>query len=253
VNSPADFRRAAKDPTHRASILRNPLSWETKIQFLAEIYKDRLHSITIADDDSLRTTDMVFDWLKNQGYTELVWCAGDDRIEQYEQMIAAYQRTHEPFESFTTLSAGERDPDSELDANDASSISGTKLRQAVVDNDFRLFASAIDSDDEPLVRGLFDAVKQGLALPEVHMEGIVDSSHLDPLTEGDLALAVGIVNKYAADSYDKGSLVNQVAKLLRQTSQFGVTGVVQQIAKALGVPPDLVKPAVFQALTPKHV
>ena len=244
-NNDADYRKAAKDPAGLARILRNPLSWETKIAFLEELYKDR--DVTIVDDPGLNTTDKALDWLHSKGYTNVVWVAGQDRLPEYNRMVGSYQRTHPPFDSFETLSGGERDPDSELDPSDPSSISGTKLRQAAIDGDYELFASAIDSDDEPLIRGLFDAVRQGMMIgAERHnMEGMTDLSHLDPMTEAEAVQAIHFTNAVLGaagkpvDSVD-WNVKNDIAMLLRKMSQLGPFPVAQKIATMLGVPKDIV-------------
>jgi nicotinic acid mononucleotide adenylyltransferase len=256
VNSATELRKASRDPGHRAAILRNPLSWQAKIWFLAKIYKDRFDNLVIVDDETVRTPDNVFDWLRAKGYDEIVWCAGEDRVAEFEGVAIRYQRTHQPFKSIEVVSAGARDPDSELDASDTTSISGTKLRQAAVDDDYQLFSSAIDSDDESLIRGLFDAVKQGLAIPGMEntlMEGATDLSRLDPLTESEMSAALNLINQFAPEEADQGSLLNQIAMLLRKKSDLGASVVAQKIAYALGAHPDQVKKAVFAALTPKSI
>lgn len=191
VNKPADYKRAAKAETPEgvAKELRNPLTWDQKMDFISRIYGSMFPDVILVDDDSIRSLNQALSFLHEKGYTEATIVAGSDRVPEFDYFLERYAADEKTpdFEVLDTTSAGERDPDSE----GVEGMSGTKLRTIALEGDRDAFASAIDTGDEQLIDELFEAVTEGLEIPEkyqpavepVMAESFVPADKLDNLEE----------------------------------------------------------------------
>ena len=91
----------------------------------------------------INQTNMVLDiatLLYKKGYTDLKMVAGSDRVREFDTMLKKYngvQSRHGKydFNSIEVVSAGERDPDAE----GATGMSASKMRDAVAKNDINSF------------------------------------------------------------------------------------------------------------------
>jgi hypothetical protein len=193
TNTPKDYRAAAKSPDKIASILRNPLTWEQKVDIISKIYGDRYDHVAISDDPHVKTLNDAFNKLHAMGYTEAILICGSDRVEQFDQFIDAYQKDPNTptFDILDAMSAGDRDPDSD----DVTGLSATKMRQFVLDDDFDAFVRGVDTTDRSVAKELFDMVKQGLTIPATYLpkeaaiaEQWVSADKLDNIREDYTAL-----------------------------------------------------------------
>ncbi len=137
---------------------KNPLPWETKLDFFKKIMPH--HSSHIYADPNIKTPLQAADWLYNQGYRQLTFVAGSDRVDSMRDMLNSWNSpeirekySRDPVE-IDVVSAGDRDPDAE----GLSGISATKAREAAQNNDFESFSDATGLSDD-LARELFKAVR----------------------------------------------------------------------------------------------
>lgn len=207
TNAPKDYKAAGKTPEKAASILRNPLSWERKIDIITKIYDDKYDKVTISDDSSIKTLNDALEKLHEMGYTEIVLICGSDRVQKFEQFVDSYQNDSSTptFETLDVMSAGERDPDSD----DVTGLSATKMRQFVLDDDIDSFAQGVDTNDDAVIEELFEQVKDGLEIPEkyaasepAYAEQYVSADKLDHIYEDYTALDFRrLVDELTNDGY----------------------------------------------------
>lgn len=130
---------------------KNPLDWKTKIEFI----KKMMPSVNIIDDISLKTPFQVSEWLSSQGYSECIFVVGNDRVEEFKNRWLPY--ANKDFQKAEVVSAGQRDPDSDK----VMGMSGTKARNAAMNNDLAAFTVATGWTG-PIAQELMNAVRQRL-------------------------------------------------------------------------------------------
>lgn len=144
---------------------KNPLSYTDKIKFLRKMFPR--HARNIISDTKIKTAFDALDSLYEQGYRQVTFVVGSDRVEEFEKTLNKYngEKRATGFYNFEggiqVVSAGERDPD----ADDVSGMSASKMRAAAKDNNFELFAKGLPSGFREAQK-LFNAVRSGMGLKE---------------------------------------------------------------------------------------
>lgn len=145
---------------------KNPLGYVEKIKFLRKMFPR--HARNIISDTKIKTAFDVLDSLYEQGYRQVTFVVGSDRVDEFETLLNKYngvKRNGGGFYNFESgvqvVSAGERDPDAE----DVSGMSASKMRAAARDNNFELFAKGLPSSFREAQK-LFNAVRSGMGLKE---------------------------------------------------------------------------------------
>ena len=101
--------------------------------------------------------------LQSQGYNEVVYIAGSDRVESFTKLLNTYNGKDYEFDSIDVVSAGERDPDAE----GAEGMSASKLKAAAVEDDFETFKQGV-AGDERLAQMMFNKVRSGMGVKVVN-------------------------------------------------------------------------------------
>jgi len=114
---------------------KNPLTVEQKIHYLKLMFP---HDNFKAANPQERTPIEVAKEL-NKKYNNLIMVAGSDRVDSFEKLLNQYNGIEYHYGSIKVVSAGERDPD----ADDASGMSGTKMRNLALDNNFAEFKKGL--------------------------------------------------------------------------------------------------------------
>ena len=156
---------------------KNPLSVLQKISYLRKMFP---YAKFAAANEDVRTFIEVAKYLDKQGYKNIVMVAGSDRISEYEKLLSKYNGKEFNFDSTKVVSAGERDPDAE----GASGMSGSKMREAAVKNDFEKFRTGIPqslSDKE--TKSLMNAIRLAMNVREF-IEIDLNARFEQILTEG---------------------------------------------------------------------
>ncbi len=145
---------------------KNPLNYTDKIKFMRKMFPR--HARSIISDTKIKTAFDALDSLYEQGYRQVTFVVGSDRVDEFEKTLNKYngeKRDRGGFYNFEggvqVVSAGERDPDAE----DVSGMSASKLREAAKDNNFELFAKGLPSAFREAQK-LFNAVRSGMGLKE---------------------------------------------------------------------------------------
>jgi hypothetical protein len=144
---------------------KNPLSYTDKIKFMRKMFPR--HARNIISDTKIKTAFDALDSLYEQGYRQVTFVVGSDRVEEFEKTLNKYngEKRATGFYNFEggvqVVSAGERDPD----ADDVSGMSASKMRAAAKDNNFELFSKGLPSSFREAQK-LFNAVRSGMGLKE---------------------------------------------------------------------------------------
>jgi nicotinic acid mononucleotide adenylyltransferase len=130
---------------------KNPLSVTQKIHYLKLMFPQ---SNFKAANDQERTFMEVAKEL-NKKYKNLIMVAGSDRVAAFEKLLNQYNGTDYHYDSIQVVSAGERDPD----ADDASGMSGTKMRALALDGNYPEFKKGLphtlkDADAKQLMNDI---------------------------------------------------------------------------------------------------
>ena len=165
--------------SHDAS--KNPLSAAQKITFLRQIFP----GVNFVADRTAITAFAICRKLADEGYDDVTFVVGDDRVEEFSRSLSKYvkpktakdfdPKKHYPFKKFQVVSSGSRKP----------GISGTDLRAAVRKGDFATFAKASAARDKTLARKIFTAtraqLKEQMIFEEMSRKDF--SGHLDSFVD----------------------------------------------------------------------
>ena len=151
---------------------KNPLAPKKKLEYMKKMFPQHARNIEI------NQTNQVLDiatLLYKKGYTDLKMVAGSDRVREFDTMLKKYngvQSRHGKydFNSIEVVSAGERDPDAE----GATGMSASKMRDAVAKNDINSFKRGLPSGFNG-VQGLFNDIRKGMNLTLEHNERKIPS------------------------------------------------------------------------------
>jgi hypothetical protein len=148
----------------------NPLAFETKLAFAEQFFP----GVTVGDPE-VRTPIQMLQKLEELGYKKVIYVAGSDRVEAFEQMFNAYNGQPDKkgvipytFESITVVSAGERDPD----ADGAEGASASKMREAALNENFDDFVDGVP--EIMFSEALYEAVRSGMGLTELTIDQLKD-------------------------------------------------------------------------------
>ena len=144
-------RTVGKTPGEK---LKNPLSIDQKMGYLTRMFPGTNFQPAT---DAVRTPIEAAKYL-NQKYRNIIMIAGGSRAEEFEKLLNDYNGRDYNFDSIKVVKI-DRDPD----ADDASGISGTKMRQAAMDDDFATFKSGVPGSlDDATAQQLMADVKAGM-------------------------------------------------------------------------------------------
>lgn len=145
---------------------RNPLNYMSKIKYARKMFPKYARQIMV--NKSVKNVMDVGTALYNDGFKRIVMVVGSDRVAEFEARLNAVngkkgRHGFFKFQSITIVSAGERDPDAE----GAEGMSGTKLRKAVIDNDFTTFSQGLPKVvSNADAKAIYNDVRKGMGLKE---------------------------------------------------------------------------------------
>ena len=144
-------RTVGKTPAEK---LKNPLTVDQKMGYLSRMFPGTNFQPAT---DAVRTPVEAAKHL-NQKYRNLIMIAGGSRAEEFEKLLNDYNGKDYNFDSIRVVKI-ERDPD----ADDATGMSGTKMRQAAAADDFATFKSGVPGAlDDASAQQLMADVKAGM-------------------------------------------------------------------------------------------
>lgn len=157
----------------------NPLNVNIKVKYLRKMFPGVNFEPA---NEEIRTFIEALKNFYKKGYKEVYMVAGSDRLADYQRIFDKYNGGEDfSFEKLKVISAGERDPDAE----GASGMSGTKMRQAAFAGNFELFRQGIPSSlSDSDAKKLMDDIRRikplkeftDFSLQEILSEGVNDKA-----------------------------------------------------------------------------
>ena len=144
-------------PSRSQDSKKNPLDPDMKVSYMRKMFPD--YEEQIINDSEMNTIFDVLTTASEEGYRNVNIIVGADRQAEFESLSQKYNGDLYDFDEIRVISAGVRD----ADAEGVEGMSASKLRKAVMDDDFDTFkrgtpAGLKDAD----ASALFDAVRTGM-------------------------------------------------------------------------------------------
>ncbi len=147
---------------------KNPLDYSTKLHYMRKMFPT--HKKHIINSPARTAIDVAVE-LSNEGFTDIIFIAGSDRVTEFDALLNKYngvkaKHGEYKFDSIKVISAGERDPDAE----GASGMSASKMRAAAEDDDFDKFYQGLPPKfaDSPNAKKLFRAVQKAMGVKSMN-------------------------------------------------------------------------------------
>ena len=113
----------------------------------------------IINDPEMRSIFNVLTTANEEGVKDINIIVGSDRQSEFENLATKYNGELYNFDNIRVISAGVRD----ADAEGVEGMSASKMRKAVVDDDFDSFRRGTPTDlDDGETTALFNAVRTGM-------------------------------------------------------------------------------------------
>lgn len=143
--------------SHTQNAKKDPLQYNSKISYAQKSFG------RMVKKSNSRTLIQLLQELERDGFTDLVFVAGSDRIPEYKKLINKYNGKDYNFDTVKVVSAGERDPD----ADDVSGMSASKMRQLASTGNQKEFVrgapSGLSTRDKDK---LYSDVRKGMMVEE---------------------------------------------------------------------------------------
>ena len=144
-------------PSRTQDPKKNPLDPDMKISFMKKMFPN--YEDNIISDSNMKTIFNVLTNANEDGYKNVNIIVGSDRQAEFENLAQKYNGDLYNFDLIRVISAGVRD----ADADGVEGMSASKMRKAVVDDDFESFRKGTPKKlNDTDARALFDAVREGM-------------------------------------------------------------------------------------------
>lgn len=141
--------------THTQDVKSNPLSFEDKLAYAQKMFPN----VKIGDA-AVKTIIDAMQKLQSMGYQDIIYVAGSDRVQQFDQLLNKYNGKDYQFNSIRTVNAGMRDPDAE----GAAGVSASRAREYAVQGAKRSFLTTIPADEKTATE-IYQKIRQNLKQP----------------------------------------------------------------------------------------
>jgi nicotinic acid mononucleotide adenylyltransferase len=156
----------------------DPLSFEDKLRYAKFFFPN----VTIGNPE-VKTIIQALQKVESLGYQQLIYVAGSDRVQAFEELLNKYNGKDFTFKSIKVVSAGERDPD----ADGAEGMSASKMRAAAAEGDLESFKQGVP--EPKLADEMFAAVRKGMNISEdgrtIRIPSLTAQPHLAGLEDPD--------------------------------------------------------------------
>ena len=143
-------------PSRTQDPKKNPLDPDMKVSFMKKMFPD--FDENIVNDDEMRSIFNVLQTADGE-YKNVTIIVGSDRQSEFESLATKYNGELYNFDDIRVVSAGVRD----ADAEGVEGMSASKMRKAVVDDDFEAFKRGVPSSVKDAdAQALYDAVRTGM-------------------------------------------------------------------------------------------
>ena len=146
-------------PSRSQDPKKNPLDPDMKVGFMKKMFPD--YAENIVNDDEMKSIFNVLTTADEGGYKNVNIIVGSDRQAEFENLATKYNGDLYNFDNIRVISAGVRD----ADAEGVEGMSASKMRKAVMDDDFKAFRSGTPKElNDGDTQALFDAVRSGMKI-----------------------------------------------------------------------------------------
>ena len=143
---------------------KDPLPVDKKVKYLQQMFP-RMNFR--AADQEVRTFIEAAAKLSKMGYKNVIMVAGSDRVAEFTRLLNQYNGKDFNFETVAVISAGQRDPDSD----NATGMSGTKMRAYATKGDFEKFKKGLPTTMREIdARRLMNDIRMGMNMPAIREE-----------------------------------------------------------------------------------
>ena len=136
--------------THTQNSQKDPLNFAQKKMYATNFFQ----GVTVGDDN-VRTIIDAMKKLESMGYNKIIYVAGSDRIQSFNDLLNKYNGTDYNFDSIDIVSAGERDP--EVDG--ARGMSASKMRDFAARGDLQTFINNVPGEKKLATKMYMDVRK----------------------------------------------------------------------------------------------
>jgi len=146
-------------PSRSQDPKKNPLDPDMKVGFMKKMFPD--YEDNIINDAEMKSIFNVLTTADEGGYKNVNIIVGSDRQAEFENLATKYNGDLYNFDNIRVISAGVRD----ADAEGVEGMSASKMRKAVMDDDFKAFRSGTPKElNDGDTQALFDAVRSGMKI-----------------------------------------------------------------------------------------
>jgi len=178
----------------------DPLTFEDKLRYAKFFFP----SITIGHPQ-VRTIIQALQKIESLGYENLIYVAGSDRVDSFNELINKYNGKEYNFSSIEVVSAGERDPD----ADGAEGMSASKMRAAAEQDDFENFKKGVPKQE--IADEMYKVVRQGM--------GVEELEPAESIEESDVVIDPSSLRSYLRmlidDAIDKEKDIDKLSQVLK--------------------------------------
>ena len=162
-------------PSRTQDPKKNPLDPDMKISYMKKMFPD--YEEQIINDPDMKSIFNVLITANEAGVKDINIIVGSDRQSEFENLATKYNGELYNFDNIRVISAGVRD----ADAEGVEGMSASKMRKAVVDDDFDAFRRGTPKDlNDGETRSLFDAVRTGMKVKKKKVKESVDLWEIAP-------------------------------------------------------------------------
>lgn len=152
-------------PSRTQDPKKNPLDPSKKIKYMKLMFPE--FKDNIINDPEMKSIFNVLIAANEEGYDNVNIVVGSDRQAEFENLAQKYNGDLYTFDEIRVISAGVRD----ADAEGVEGMSASKMRKAVMDNDFASFRRGTPKTlDDGDTQTLFDAVRQGMGVKKTKVK-----------------------------------------------------------------------------------
>jgi len=152
-------------PSRTQDPKKNPLDPNTKVSYMKRMFPEFEESII--NDPYMKSIFDVLIAANEDGYSNINIVVGSDRQSEFENLAQKYNGNLYEFDLIRVVSAGARD----ADAEGVEGMSASKMRKAVMDDDFDSFRRGTPKTlDDGDTQALFDAVRRGMGAKKTKLK-----------------------------------------------------------------------------------
>ena len=131
---------------------KNPLTYKTKIAVLKDVFGDIINT-----DTTIKSPFDVLEYLNDEEFSKVVFVVGSDRVVEFKRNMSKFVESDlDNIKDFSVVSAGDRDPDAE----GVKGISGSKMREYVKKDKFKLFKDGLMTKNSKLAKKVFKELQK---------------------------------------------------------------------------------------------